>query len=146
MSETTGMSPKVMEDINKHFRFLFDRGYEIYMAQPINDEWGVWQLILRNQEFWVVFEAERGGLTVSFGPPRNTMPIRALIYFLSEEEDFIGTGGGCFNIFGNAMKREAKLLQEYIGIFEESLDSEYPKTEKDVKLATQRYYAKLTGH
>jgi len=44
------------------------------------------------------------------------------------------------------MKREAKLLQEYIGIFVESLDSEYPKTEIDVLLAAQRYYAKLTRH
>ena len=145
MSETTGMSPKLMEDINKHFNFLFDRGYEIYMAQPINDDWDVWQLILRNQDTWIVFKAERGGLTISFGPPQNTMHIHALIYFLSKQKKFIGLGGGCINLFGNTMKRESKLLQEYIDRFEASLESEFPKTEKDVKLAEQRYYAKLTG-
>ena len=114
-------------------------------ANPINEYWMVWEVVLRNQDFCIKLEAERGGLDVSFGSPTSHMKIRALIYFLSKEKEFIGLGGGCFNLFRNNMEIEAKLLQRYIDRFESSLESEFPKTEEKVQFAEKRYFAKLTG-
>jgi hypothetical protein len=145
MSENPRDLSKTLEDVKNNFKFLFDRGYVIDYANPINEYWMVWEVVLKRQGFCVKLEAERGGLDVSFGSPEHQTNIRALIYFLSKEKEFIGLGSGCFNIFRNNMEIEAKLLQKHIDRFESSLESEFPKSDEEVQRAEKRWIAKLTG-
>ena len=145
MSKNLRDFSKTLEEVKKHFKSLLDRGYVIDYANPINEQWMVWEVVLKKQNFCVKLEAERGGLDVSFGSPEHQMKIRALIYLLSKEKEFIGLGSGCLNIFRNNMGIEAKLLQKHLDRFESSLESEFPKTDEEVQLAEQRWIARLTG-
>ena len=114
MSETTAISKEVqvVEDIRKYFQFLFERGYVIYSKQVFSVEFDAWEVVLKNQDFFIRFEEERLGLDVSFGSPsKGFMRVRALIYYLSKERKFIGLGKGCLSFFRNHMEIEAKLLQ-----------------------------------
>ncbi len=148
MSETAAISKEVqvLEDIRKYFEFLFERGYVIYSKQIFSVEFDAWEVVLKNQDFFIKFEEEKGGLDLSFGSPsKGFMRIRALIYYLSKERKFIGLGSGCISFLRNHMETEAKLLQQYIDKFEASFGGEFPSTIEEAKLAEDRYYRKITG-
>ena len=91
MNEIEPISERVLEDIKKHFRFLFDKGYVVHSASTINKDYGVWEVILKHQDFLVRLFAERGGLDLFFGSSSaGFVEMRSLIYFLSGERDFYG--------------------------------------------------------
>ena len=138
MNEEGPIADQLLGDIKKDFQFLFDRGYVIYSAKTYSVALGAWEVIWRHQDFFVKLDAERGTLDVSFGSLyKGFIAIRALIYFLSNEKDFVGR-----SIFGG-IKTEAKLLQKHIDKFESSFESEFPKSEEELKIAEERYYARV---
>lgn len=146
MNETTPISDRALVDIKKYFKFLFDRGNVIYSAKTINEYWMVWDVLLKNRDYYIRFESEKGVYDISFdSPSKGFMRMHALIFFLSDETKFIELGDGCLGIFRNDMKTKADLLQEYIDEFEPSFERKFPETEEKVKLAEQRYYEKFTG-
>jgi hypothetical protein len=146
MSEPIEISNVTLESIKKYFKFLFDRGYDIYSGKTFNVQFDAWEAVLKNQDFFLKFEEERGGLDLSFGSPsKGFVRIRALIYFLSKEKKFIGLGGSFFDFFKIGMEKEAKLLQQYIDQFESSFGTEFPATKEEAELANDKYYKRLTG-
>ena len=139
MNETSAISDKVLEDIKKYFKFLFDRGYVIYSAKMHSVAFDAWEVILKHQDYYVKFYEEKGGLDLSFGSPsKGFIAIRALIYFLSNEKDFVGP-----SLFFGGMKKEAKLLQKQIDRFESCYENEFPKSVEELRLADERYYARV---
>jgi len=136
MDKKINLPKDVVEDIYKYFEFLFDRGYEINSANNINPSWLAWDATLKKHNFFVKFEAEKGGVVLYFGSPtKGFMGIRPLIYFLSDGKDFVKAGSSAYR-----MKTEAELLEEYIDDFEDSFESEFPATEEEVKIAEAKYF------
>jgi hypothetical protein len=143
MNETVEISDEILKDIQEHFKFLFDRGYVVYSGKTHSVEFDAWEVILKHQDYYVKFDEEKGGLDLSFGSPsKGFIAIRALIYFLSKEKDFIGFSLIRF-IFFNVMKTEARLLQKHIDKFESGFEREFPKSEEELRLAEEKYYARV---
>jgi hypothetical protein len=139
MNESSAISDKVLEDIKKHFKFLFERGYEIDSTKTQSVAFDTWEVILKHQDFFVKLYEEKGRLDVSFGSPsKGFMSIRALIHFLSNEKDFVGP-----SLFFGGMKTEAKLLQKYIDRFESGYETEFPSSAEEFRFAEERYYARV---
>lgn len=135
MNENEPISDGVLEEIKKHFKFLFDREYVVYSASMGNKDFGVWEVVLKRQDFLVQLFAERGWLSLSFGAPsKGFVEIGSLTYFLSGERDFVDLSGD--------MKKNAILLQKYMGEFEACYGSDFPKYEEGLKSAEHRYSAR----
>ena len=139
MNETSPISDTVLADIKKYFKFLFERGYEIDSAKTLRVALDTWEVVLKHQNYSVKLYEEKGGLDISFGSPsKGFMSIRALIYFLSHEKDFVGR-----SFFFSGMKQEAKLLQKYIDRFEASYETEFPNSAEEFRFAEERYFARV---
>jgi hypothetical protein len=131
------ISGTVSNEIKKHFKFLFDRGYEIDYAEIINTHYDVWEVVLKHNEYRVRVFEERGGLDLFFGSSMNGfIEIRSLIFFLSGEKDLIYAPLA-------GMKKYARLLQEHIDEFELCFGSEYSKFEEGLKYAEKKFDERL---
>jgi len=143
MNDEGPIANEVMEDIKKHFGFLFDRGYEIHSARTISKSFGAWEVVLKNRHHQVMFSAEKGAADILFGSPvKGFVYVRGLIYFLSGEKEFIDIS--FFDIF-NGMKKDAELLHKHIDEFEACFGNDFKKHEEGLKLANKRYSDRISS-
>jgi hypothetical protein len=134
----------IMNDINKKFGFLFERGYTIHSACTINDpyeRYPGWEVIVIRQDFRIKF-VELTGFGIMFGSPsKGFKNIRSLIYFLSDEKEFIEHK--LLDLLTSGRKKEAKLLHKYIDKFEALYGSDFPLYEKDLDAADKKFLERI---
>lgn len=138
------ISEETLKDIKKKFGFLFERGYTIHSAHSINDPMERhegWEVIVKRQDFhiWLWYAANFG---ISFGSPsKGFKNIRSLIYFLSDEKEFINPFILTEIFF--SVRKEANLLQKYIEKFESLYGSDFQLHEEDMNAADKKFLERL---
>ena len=130
-----------LRNINKHFGFLLEKGYEVYSAKDYPDtNKPVTEVVLRKQDLFVRIYAERGVVEeVSFRmntqPPDKYTDIRIAVYAV--------TGGkNAPDLFGGT-KGHADLLQKHLNKIEAHF-GDYVKNEGNIYAAQQEYRKALS--
>lgn len=137
------ISEGTLKDIKKEFSFLFKRGYTIHSSHSVNDPMERhegWEVILKRQDFQINLE-NQAVLSIFFGSPsKGFKNIRSLIYYLSDEKEFIELK--LTDAIINRWK-EAKLLQKYIDKFESLYGIDFPLHEQDINAADKNFLERL---
>jgi hypothetical protein len=109
---------EVINDIEKHFYFLFERGFKIQSMKYYPQAFGDWDIVLGSSSCHIRIGAERGIVMLSFRPPIETAyfatSMEAMIYFLSNGEQYVGVYKGNILDREQQLERFAKLLEIYI--------------------------------
>jgi hypothetical protein len=113
----------ILDEIRKHYEFLFDRGYKVVHASEHNAQYGVWEVLLKNQEFEVGLFSERGYQEISFGSSsKGFVDIKHLVYYFSNGQEIV--------VGHLSDKKGADLLQKNIDNFENNLNINFPGEDK----------------
>lgn len=117
--------------INDIYRFMFERGYEVFSAEDY--EVG-WQVVLRKPDLSVRIIRTRGDDYVSFRT--STQPA----------DEFIDIGSVVYAATGETIplaKRDSEVLAKYLDRIETYFEGEYVKNAESLRVAEKEYRATL---
>lgn len=132
MNENKPNSDSVSEEIKRHFKFLFDRGYEIVSTRYYPGRYSrSWEVLLKSPNFSLKI-VDDDGFNFSFRSlSEGDMSLGALIYFLSGEKEILDASGD--------MKKCANLIGKYIDEIESRFRDDYSGLKKDVESIQKKY-------
>ncbi len=132
----------ILRDIEHYFGFLFDKGYKIYHVKEL--PMGDWEVVLESLDNSIVIYSDHGEINLAFTPIdsdiKNQVGIRAMIYFLSGEQNFIGRYDK--NIASNRQKifeKLAGLVKEYKDQITPYFGKDFEKYRPELILARKKY-------
>jgi hypothetical protein len=134
---------RIKKDIKHYFGFLFEQGYEIADVAYDSQNFGNWRAVLESSACVIEVVNDRSEIFVSFASladRKNSIGLKPMIYFLSQETNFIGPYEG--NLFWGRKKQFeslGSLLREYIDRVAAYFGSEYEKYKKDMMLVGKKY-------
>jgi len=134
----------IAKDIKHYFGFLFDKGYKIRDIQYFRESFGNWRVVLESPICLIIISQDRNAIFVSFSSAsagmKKQIGIRAMIYFLSQKQNFIGDFNG--NLFWGKKKqfeRLAGLVKEYIDQITPFFGSDFKKYQAELLVAQKEY-------
>ena len=134
----------VHKEISRYFEFLFDKGYKIRDSEYSPQHFGNWRVTLDSPECVIEIYCDRNELSIAFGSSdvnrKGRIGLEPMIYFLSREQNFIGSYKGNF-FWGKKkqFKRLASLLKEYINQITPYFGNDFQKHEIDLMFAQNKY-------
>lgn len=140
-SDNSWILQDALKNINKHFGFMLERGYEVYSAKDYPDtNKPISEVILRKQDLFVRIYAERGVVEkLSFGTntqtPDEFSDIRTVVYAV--------TGGKKVPDFFGGTKGHANLLQKHLDKIEAHF-GDYVKNTGRIQAAEKEYYKAIS--
>jgi hypothetical protein len=133
----------IIRDIEHYFEFLDNIEYKIIDAVKYPKAFGNWKVVFESPYCIMEIYSDRNEINLIFSPiiDRNSrIEIRSMIFFLSQEQNFIGSYRG--NLFWGKSKqyeRLAKLLEEYINQITPFFGENFEKYKDDLFLAQKKY-------
>lgn len=130
-----------LRNINKHFGFMLEQGYEIYSTKEYPDtNKPVCEVILRKQDLLVRIYAERGvveqvSFRITTQPPEEFTDIRTAVYAVTE-------GKTALDFFGGT-KGHATVLQKHLKKIEAGFGN-YVKNAGSLPAAQNDYYQAIS--
>ncbi len=136
------MLPAVINDMEKHFHFLFERGFKIQSKIYYPQSFGDWDIVLGSSSCHIRIGTERGIVMLGFRPPIATAyyatSIEAMIYFLSNGEQYVGVYKGNILDREQQLERFAKLLEIYIDRILSLFSNDHERYTQDLLIAQQK--------
>jgi hypothetical protein len=120
----------VLNDIQNHFHFLFERGFRIHHTASRTS--AAWVVILKSDAFNVHSTSDRLNISLAATDNRekNWFELFEIVYFVSNKKDFIGVyeDDGEYkdaaSYRGKQLQRFATILRKYLGEITEFFTAE----------------------
>ena len=133
----------IQKDINRYFKFLFDRGFKFSDSFYDAQYFGNWMVSLESSKCIIEISSDRNELFVAFASikeRKSTIGLKPMIYFLSQGQNVIGPYEG--NLFWGKKKqyqRLASLLEEYIDQITLYFGNDFQKYKEEMISAGKKY-------
>ena len=132
----------IIKDIEYYFRFLFDKGYKVHHMKEL--PMGDWEVVFASLDNSIVIYSDHSEINLAFAPidsdVKNQIGIRAMIYFSSHEQNFIGRYDK--DILTNQKEMFVKLsslLKEYMDQIIPYCGKDFEKYRYEIILARKKY-------
>jgi hypothetical protein len=134
----------IARDIKRYFGFLFDKGYKIQNIRYHPESFGNWGVVLESPFNLIYIFCDREEIFLSFAPVdtdhKDGIGIEPMIYFLSQEQNFIGSfEGDLFREKKKQFEKLADLLKEYLDQITPYFGSDFLRYKNEL-LSTQKKY------
>lgn len=121
---------KALKHINETYRFLFEKGYQVFSAQDIDLGW---QVVLRKQDIFISIREMRGEEEIFFRmgtpPPDEVVDIGSVIYAATGDK------------IPRWESSDPKVLEQYLDKIEIYFKGEYAKNKDRLQAAQREYFA-----
>ena len=134
----------ILREVQRHFGFLYEKGYSIKHADYDSQHFGNWIVIFESSATAIEIYSDRGAILLALRPRRSEgrdgIGLEAMIYFLSHEQEFVeGFKGNLLWGKNRQYERLARLLREYIDLITPYFGSEYETYRRQLMLAQEKY-------
>ena len=134
----------ITRNVVRHFKFLFDKGFNVSNASGFFDSFGNWFVKFESSKCFLTVLSDRDEVTIRIYPIKADRKIviglKSIIFYLSKGQTFIGNYQGNL-LWGTRKQLEqaSKLLEEYIDQIIPYMGNEFQRIADDYKLASEKY-------
>jgi hypothetical protein len=124
---------EAVKNMKTHFPFLFDRGFRVTYTHFDEESFGNWIVVLGSPEFNVMLIQDRSELLLSMGSGQRysnqgrCVGLELLIYFLTNEKDYIASYDGDLHDQTKQYQRLAEIFQRYYSQIFDVMVSDFDK-------------------
>ena len=110
----------ITREIEHYFSFLFDSGFHIQSSKYIDEYMGYWEIIFEHSDCLVEIRDDRGEVCLDLGNKHEKtkkemwFDLSALVFYLSEGQNFIGQFDGQLRERDQQFLRLAGILADYL--------------------------------
>jgi hypothetical protein len=137
----------ILNEVNRYFDFLYDINYQVQRADYYPEAFGNWNVVLASKECILEICKDRSEILVYFiplnGDRRYKIGLKAMVYYLTQEQKFIGLfEGSLFWEKKRQFKELANLLKEYLSQSAPYFGNNFHEYREEL-LFTQRKHSEL---
>jgi len=114
----------IPKEIKRYFGFLYDMGYQVRRVDYYPKSSGSWEVVLKSKECILEICNDRDEILAYFvplnGDRRYRIGIKAMIYYLTQEQKFIDF------YRGNTFWGKKKQFEELVGLLKEYVNQSAP--------------------